>query len=46
MGSILEAKDAFEKSIYYNPEFKPAHEKLKEVQDLLKKHDRITIKIR
>jgi O-antigen ligase len=46
MGSILEARNAFEKSIYYNPEFKPAHEKLKEVQDLLKKHDRITIKIR
>ncbi len=46
MGSILEAKDAFEKAIYYNPEFKPAHEKLKEVKNILKKHDRITIKIR
>jgi O-antigen ligase len=46
MGSILEARDAFEKSIYYNPEFKPAREKLKEVQNLLEKHDRITIKIR
>lgn len=46
MGSILEARDAFEKSIYYNPEFKPAHDKLKEVQNILQKHDRITIKIR
>jgi O-antigen ligase len=46
MGSLLEARDAFEKSIYYNPEFKPAREKLKEVKEIFKKHDRITIKIR
>ena len=46
MGSILEARNAFEKAVYYNPEFKPAHKKLKEVQNILKKHDRITIKIR
>ncbi|MCK4786019.1 MAG: hypothetical protein KAV87_19840, partial [Desulfobacteraceae bacterium] len=46
MGSILEARDAFKKSIYYNPEFKPAHAKLKEVQKILKKHDKITIKLR
>ena len=46
MGSILEAEDAFEKSIYYNPEFKPAQERLKKVQEILKKHDKITIKIR
>ena len=46
MGSLLEARDAFEKSVYYNPEFKPAREKLKEVEEILKKHDRITIKIR
>jgi O-antigen ligase len=46
MGSILEAEDAFEKSIYYNPEFKPAQERLKKVKNILKKHDKITIKIR
>jgi len=45
-GSIFEAEKAFEKAIYYNPEFKPAYKKLKEVRNIIKKHDRITIKIR
>ena len=45
MGSILEAEDAFAKSIYYNPEFKPAQERLKKVKKILKTHDRITIKL-
>jgi hypothetical protein len=46
MGSLFEAKNAFEKSIYYYPLFKPASEKLKEVNKVLKEHKQITIKLR
>ena len=46
IGSILEAKAAFEKAIYYNPTFEPAQQKLKEVDDIIQKHDRVMIKLR
>ncbi|MCD4716162.1 MAG: O-antigen ligase family protein [Desulfobacterales bacterium] len=46
MGSLFEARSAFEKSIYYYPLFKPANEKLKEVNKVLKDHKQIMIKLR
>lgn len=46
MGSLFEAKNAFEKSIYYYPLFEPAKEKLKQVNKVLKEHKQITIKLR
>ncbi len=46
MGSLFEARDAFEKSLYYNPNFSPAREKLKEVKKVLKDHDSVLIKLR
>jgi O-antigen ligase len=46
MGSLFEARNAFEKSVYYYPLFKPADEKLKEVNKVLKEHKQIMIKLR
>ncbi len=46
MGSLFEARDAFEKSLYYNPNFSPARKKLKEVKKVLKDHDSVLIKLR
>jgi hypothetical protein len=46
MGSLFEARNAFEKSIYYYPLFEPANEKLKEVNKVLKEHKQIMIKLR
>jgi tetratricopeptide (TPR) repeat protein len=46
MGSLFEARNAFEKSIYYYPLFEPANEKLKEVKKVLKEHKQIIIKLR
>lgn len=46
MGSLFEARDAFRKALYYNPNFDPARKKLNEVQQVLRKHDRIMIKYR
>lgn len=45
-GSIKEAKTAFEKCLFYNPTFKAAEIKLNEVNNVLKKHDKILIKLR
>jgi hypothetical protein len=46
MGSLFEAKAAFERALYYNPEFGPAKQKLNEVNKLIKDHDRVMIKFR
>ncbi len=46
MGSILEARSALEKSLYYNPEFKPAREKLMEVNKVIEGHEGVTIKFK
>ena len=46
VGSILEARKSFKKSLYYYPLFKPAQEKLKEIEEIIKKHDRVVIKLR
>ncbi len=45
-GSLFEAREAFEQAIYYNPEFEPARRQLKEVNRVLKEHDRVMIKLR
>ncbi len=45
-GSLFEAQKAFKDTIYLNPEFEPAHEKLKEVNQVIKDHDRVMIKFR
>ena len=45
-GSLLEAKAAFEKSLYYNPTFNLARQKLAEVEKVLKEHDRVLIRFR
>jgi tetratricopeptide (TPR) repeat protein len=46
MGSLFEARSAFQKALYYNPEFPPASKKLKEVNAVIKKHDKVLIKYR
>ena len=46
MGSLFEARAAFEKSLYYNPTFDLARQKLNEVNKVIKDHDRVLIKFR
>ena len=46
MGSLFAARDAFQKAIYYNPNFLPARKELKRVENVLKKHDKVLIKLR
>jgi len=46
MGSVYEARDAFEKALYYYPEFPEAIRKLEEVRKVIKDHDEIMIKFR
>ena len=46
MGSLFDAKAAFEKALYYNPEFSLARQKLNEVNKVIKEHDRVLIKFR
>lgn len=45
-GSLFEAKAAFEKSLYYNPTFQEARQKLDEVKKVIKDHDKVMIKLR
>jgi tetratricopeptide (TPR) repeat protein len=45
-GSLYEAKAAFEKALYYNPEFGEARQKLEEVIKVLKDHNQVLIKLR
>ncbi|MCJ7596116.1 MAG: O-antigen ligase family protein, partial [Desulfobacterales bacterium] len=45
-GSLFEAKEAFEKSLYYNPTFETGRKKLEEVNKVIEDHDQIVIKIR
>jgi len=45
-GAMMEAKAAFEKSLYYNPLYREAQEKLEEVNKVIKEHDRVMIKFR
>lgn len=45
-GSLYEAQAAFEKSLYYNPTFEIARQKLEEVKKVIKDHDRVLIKFR
>ncbi len=46
MGSLFEAQDAFQKSLYYNPNFSQARKKLEEVKKVLNNHDKIMIRLR
>ena len=46
IGSLLEARKAFEQSLYYWPYFEPAQQRLAEVNDIINKHDRVMIKLR
>ena len=45
-GSLFEAKEAFEKSLYYNPTFEAGRKKLVEVTKVIEDHDQIVIKIK
>ncbi|MEW6669696.1 MAG: O-antigen ligase family protein [Thermodesulfobacteriota bacterium] len=45
-GSLFEAQAAFEKSLYYNPTFGEARQKLEEVKKVIRDHDRVLIKFR
>jgi len=45
-GALFEAREAFEQALYFNPEFQPARQKLEEVNQVIKTHDRVMIKIR
>jgi O-antigen ligase len=46
MGSLFEARDAFEKALFYYPEFAEARQKLEEVKKVIKDHDQVLIKFR
>ncbi len=46
MGNLFDARSAFEKSLYYNPTFELAKQKLEEVNKVIKDHDRVLIKFR
>jgi tetratricopeptide (TPR) repeat protein len=45
-GAILESKAALERSLYYNPLFAAAKEKLNEVNKVIREHDKVMIKFR
>jgi len=45
-GSVLEARNAFEKALYYNPTFQEAQQKLDEIQKVIQDHDKVLIKFR
>jgi O-antigen ligase len=45
-GSPFEAKIAFEKALYYNPNFQEARQKLDEVNRVIKDHDQVMIKFK
>ena len=45
-GALFEARQAFRKALYYNPNYMPAKEKLNEVEKILKDHDSVVIKFK
>jgi O-antigen ligase len=45
-GAILESRAALERSLYYNPLYAEAKEKLDEVNKVIQEHDRVMIKFR
>jgi tetratricopeptide (TPR) repeat protein len=45
-GAIMESKAALEKSLYYNPLFAEAKEKLDEVNKVIQEHDKVLIKFK
>jgi O-antigen ligase len=46
VGSLFEAREEFEKALYYYPYYDPARKKLQEVEKIIKENDRLTIKLR
>jgi len=45
-GSLYEARNAFQKALYFNPEFGAARQELNKVNEIIKNNDRIMIKFR
>lgn len=45
-GSVLAAERAFEKSLFYYPDFEPARQKLEEVRKVIRDHDKVMVKFR
>jgi len=45
-GSLFEARAAFEKALYYNPEFTEARQRLEEVNKVIREHDRVLIRFK
>ena len=45
-GAVLEAKAALERSLYFNPTYPEAIEKLDEVNKVIKEHDKVLIKFK
>jgi tetratricopeptide (TPR) repeat protein len=46
LGSLYEARRAYREAVYYNPNFTEARRKLKELEKILKDHDKVLIKLR
>jgi hypothetical protein len=46
IGNPYEARSAFEKALYYNPNFQEARQKLEEVNRVIKDNDSVMIKFR
>lgn len=46
MGSLFEARDAFQNSLYYNPLDKKTIQQLERLEEIFKKHDKICIKLK
>lgn len=45
-GSLFEARDAFQKALYYYPDYQEARQKLEEIKRIIKDHDQVLIKFR
>ncbi|MBW1849043.1 MAG: O-antigen ligase family protein, partial [Deltaproteobacteria bacterium] len=45
-GSLFEAREAFQQSLYYNPKYAPSLQKLDELDKIFEKHDKICIKLK
>jgi len=45
-GSLFQAREAFQKSLYYNPIYEPSLQKLAELEKIFKKHDKICIQLK
>lgn len=46
LGSIMEAREAFDTALYYNPEFGEARARLEETERIIREHDRVLVRFR